>query len=201
MTPIRIAGVLHGTRANGPGLRNICWVQGCSLNCPACFSPHTHDPLAGRVVDADELAQDLLSVSCGGVTISGGEPFQQVDGLARLVTTLRARGCTSILVYTGYTIGELRARPRQRNELCFATDIIGLAGRPGLVDILVAGRYAKAHPEGWGLRSSTNQFVHFLSDAHDPEELNHPNGVEVHLVAGRQIVTGFPDAMLLEDLA
>ncbi|MCU0780030.1 MAG: radical SAM protein [Akkermansiaceae bacterium] len=40
---LRLHAFLPRSRANGPGWRSVVWVQGCSLGCPGCFNPQTHD--------------------------------------------------------------------------------------------------------------------------------------------------------------
>ena len=53
------------SRANGPGARFVVWFQGCTLGCPGCFNPTTHDPAAGRSVAIDELAAELARARPG----------------------------------------------------------------------------------------------------------------------------------------
>ncbi|HEY8884776.1 MAG TPA: 4Fe-4S cluster-binding domain-containing protein [Chloroflexota bacterium] len=48
-------------------------------------------------------AYHTASAGFDGISILGGEPFLQPDGLWALVQELRARGCFHILVYSGYT--------------------------------------------------------------------------------------------------
>jgi pyruvate-formate lyase-activating enzyme len=52
-----------------------------------------------------------------GVSILGGEPFQQPEGLLALVRALRARGCDHILCYSGYTHRALRRRGERRHTM------------------------------------------------------------------------------------
>ena len=96
---IRIHKILTGSSANGPGIRNAVWFQGCTLNCPGCFNPQTHDPEDGKLITSDDLCSQLLSpdTPCGGITISGGEPFQQPEGLLALLKELRKRNAPPVL--------------------------------------------------------------------------------------------------------
>jgi anaerobic ribonucleoside-triphosphate reductase activating protein len=48
--------------------------------------------------------------ACDGVTISGGEPFDQPEGLPALLEGLKSRGVRDILAYTGYAHESLRVR-------------------------------------------------------------------------------------------
>ena len=37
-----VHAIMPASRANGPGLRCVVFVQGCNLNCPGCFNPWSH---------------------------------------------------------------------------------------------------------------------------------------------------------------
>ena len=51
-----IDALLKGSRANGPGRCNVVWFQGCTLGCPGCFNPGTHDPSSGEDLAVEQLA-------------------------------------------------------------------------------------------------------------------------------------------------
>ena len=107
---IKIHKILLGSRANGPGIRNTVWFQGCSLGCPGCFNPRTHDAEKGETMPVSRVCELLLSASpCEGITISGGEPFQQAEALLELLTLLREKNSPPILIFSGYTESYLRA--------------------------------------------------------------------------------------------
>lgn len=114
-----------------------------------------------------------------GITISGGEPFQQAGAVAALCEAVRDAG-GSVMVFTGFDLSELTGDEHQR--LLDSTDI------------LVAGRYDRSQPaggEGW--RGSLNQQVHFLSTRYGPQELPQASAFEVHVEPdGRLVLTGFP---------
>ena len=183
---IRVHGVLPQSRVNGPGLRALVHLQGCTLGCPGCFNPGTHSPHGGEAVPVDALVARLLVEPVDGVTISGGEPFQQAEPLLELLRGLRARGVDSILVFTGYRLEELAAVP-------------GAEAALGHIDVLVAGRYdtARAVP-GATLLASDNQRLHFLTDAHGPHDVAEV-GADVEITIrpdGGVTMTGFPDPSL-----
>lgn len=133
-----------------------------------------------------ELVATLLEGAPDGVSISGGEPFQQADALALLLLELRAKGCDSVLVFSGYSLEE----------------IDGLPGGPEAmehIDLLVAGRYDATAPADRGsLLSSANQRLHYLSSRYVPGEADLPSGdVEITIRPdGTVTMTGFPDAGL-----
>ena len=85
---------------------------------------------------ADVLAEALLSGAPEGITISGGEPFLQSEGLALLLRTIRThRPSLGVIVYTGYTYERdlLRGGDKHTSH----TDEM-----LSLIDVLVDGRIA-----------------------------------------------------------
>jgi len=84
----------------GPGRRVGVWLQGCSIHCEGCVSPENQPFDQAYSMPVDEAAEHILSYDCDGVTISGGEPFDQAE---ELLTLLQKIGkIPDILVYTGY---------------------------------------------------------------------------------------------------
>jgi anaerobic ribonucleoside-triphosphate reductase activating protein len=149
----RVHAIEPASRANGPGLRTVIWFQGCRRACPGCFNPLTHAADGGVEMETEELANRIATL---GVSISGGEPFEQPEALLDLVQRLRARDL-SILIYSGYAIEEIRAMP---------------AGPPvlGAIDILIDGPYIDALRGQGGFPGSANQRIHLLTSRHRPEE-------------------------------
>jgi len=146
----RLHAVEFASRANGPGLRAVVWFQGCTLACPGCFNPRTHDPGGGYEMDIRSLAEALAaSRAIEGVSVSGGEPFQQPEALADLVRRLRATPL-GILIFSGYTLERIRTIPRGPAIL-------------DCIDVLVAGPYIQALHSGQGLVGSANQRIHLLT--------------------------------------
>jgi len=156
---LRLHAIVERTRANGPGLRAALWVQGCTLGCPGCCNPGTHARKGGFEREVGELAA-TLAVAAGleGVTVSGGEPFEQAPALLAFLRRLRAATPLSVLLFSGFTRAEIEARP-------LGGDILALA------DVLVDGRYDARQPLGRGLRASANQRVWRLGDRYAEEEL------------------------------
>jgi anaerobic ribonucleoside-triphosphate reductase activating protein len=107
---VRIAGYYHNSLIEGPGRRSTVKFQGCPIRCRGCITPDSWNPDAGMVVAVDCLAQVLLNPAFerDGISIVGGEPFHQPQGLQALVQELRMRGCPHILVYSGYTYERLQ---------------------------------------------------------------------------------------------
>ena len=171
---IRVHAVEYASRSNGPGLRGVVWVQGCTLGCPGCFNPDTHASNAGSLFETANLVENFIACSADieGVSISGGEPFQQpaalLDVLERLAETPLSR-----LVFTGYTLGEINSQPLGPLILPF-------------IDVLIAGRYVASQPGHVALLGSANQKIHRLSDRYTLEDIQrtpprelilHPDGI------------------------
>lgn len=138
--------------ALGPGRRVALWVAGCRKNCPGCISPEIKPVDAGKPLDIDLLRQRLLAVDLplSGLSISGGEPVDQADGLALLLERLALdRPEWNVILYTGYILAEvIRRAPR-------------LAG---WVDVLIDGPYLENSPSSHPLLGSGNQEIHFLTE-------------------------------------
>jgi anaerobic ribonucleoside-triphosphate reductase activating protein len=100
----------------GPGRRIGIWVQGCSIGCKGCVSQDTWERDPGRDMTVAQLLAWCKQASAGlldGVTISGGEPFDQPAALAALLTGLHAWRKKSgidfdILCYSGYPLATLQ---------------------------------------------------------------------------------------------
>jgi anaerobic ribonucleoside-triphosphate reductase activating protein len=104
-------------------------------------------------VSVDRLAIELLDPSHyrDGVTVLGGEPFAQPDGLLALVVALRSGGCRHILCYSGYTYEALRRQAEWQPAIRAVLDEI---------DVLIDGPYVAALADGAGpWTGSANQRV------------------------------------------
>jgi anaerobic ribonucleoside-triphosphate reductase activating protein len=159
MLPIRVAAILDVTEAEGPGSRFAVWVQGCAIRCPGCCNPHMFDPAGGRPVEPEGLLARLDGVAgrVEGVTLLGGEPFEQAAALAPFARGVRERGL-SVAAFTGHLLGDLRAGRVPGAEALLAE-----------IDLLVDGPYRRDLPETarrWA--GSGNQRFHFLTDRYEP---------------------------------
>lgn len=110
MTPpdtIRLYGTAPDSIVDGPGLRYAVFVQGCSHGCPGCHNPDSQ-PCAGGTVRAiaDVVAEIAANKLVQGVTISGGEPFEQAAACAALARQVRELGL-DVWTYSGYRYEQL----------------------------------------------------------------------------------------------
>jgi anaerobic ribonucleoside-triphosphate reductase activating protein len=164
------------SRANGPGLRAVLWVQGCSLGCPGCFNPQTHPRSDGDNWTVDYLMDRLLAGQgpVEGVTISGGEPLQQRPALEALLIRIRRETSLSVLLFSGYSWLEIQ---KMRNIQTLLDN----------VDVLLAGRYDASQRVAEGLTGSANKTIHFLNTRYSIKDLQPVPVAEVILTQTGEI--------------
>ena len=135
---------------------------------------------------ADILLRTAQTGGCGGLTISGGDPFEQPQALLRLLKQVRA-GFEDILVYTGYELNQIRN---------------GCCGREGIdclewIDVLIDGPYVEQrNTPDCVLRGSDNQTIHFLNPMRQTEYrqyLEQGRLLETFSHNGAVIITGIPN--------
>ena len=98
----KLVGRIHSFETlgavDGPGLRFILFMQGCSLRCKFCHNRDSWDGKVGNEYSVDEIFNKIVryknyfTVSNGGVTISGGEPLLQADFVLELIKKIAMRG-------------------------------------------------------------------------------------------------------------
>jgi len=124
---VRVAGLIHDSIVDGPGLRYVVFAQGCVMRCDGCHNPETWDPRGGAEIPADEIIADMLgNPLTDGLTLSGGEPFLQATECAKIAYAATRRGL-NVWVYTGYSFEELLVRAGSEhavNELINLTDVL-----------------------------------------------------------------------------
>lgn len=124
---VRVAGIVNDSIVDGPGMRLAVFAQGCKHNCPGCHNPHTHPFDAGRIVSIDEIMQMVdKNPLLDGVTLTGGEPFEQASPLAVLAAMANNKGL-NVVTYTGYTWEHIIENLQKRegwHELLINTDIL-----------------------------------------------------------------------------
>lgn len=164
---INIHSAIPLSRINGPGNRMVVFFQGCDRRCPSCFNPGTHPFNTVRLLSPEDIFKRYLSRDVEGITISGGEPFLQPEGLYALLKTARESYGLSTVVYTGFRYKELKAKPACRSCLEF-------------VDVLIDGRYEELKKERTLLaRGSTNQRLYFFSSRYSRKDFYMQGKAEV----------------------
>jgi anaerobic ribonucleoside-triphosphate reductase activating protein len=194
---VRVLRFLPATVAEGPGRRAALWVQGCSIRCPGCFNPHSWPAAGGELISWSELAARVRAAAAAhdieGLTLLGGEPFDQAGPLAAVAEAVRGDGL-SVMTFTGHVLEDLRAAGREDWDRLLAA-----------TDLLVDGPYLAQRPERrrpWV--GSDNQRFWFLTEryAHLAGQLETvPNRLEIRISpSGEVAVNGFAPVAILEDL-
>ncbi|WP_247647426.1 anaerobic ribonucleoside-triphosphate reductase activating protein [Desulfovibrio desulfuricans] len=107
---MRLSGIVEESIVDGPGLRYVLFTQGCPHHCKGCHNPQTHSFEGGFLLTAEAaLAQMAENPLLSGITLSGGEPFEQAEALCAVAAGARAMG-KSVMTYTGYVFEALLAR-------------------------------------------------------------------------------------------
>ncbi len=121
---IRIADIVDDSIVDGPGLRFVVFVQGCTHNCKGCHNPDTHDINGGKIVDTDYILEKFYeNPLLDGITLSGGEPFLQTTPLSVIARDIKEKGF-NVIVYTGFTWEKLMEYKEKYYELLKYTDIL-----------------------------------------------------------------------------
>ena len=119
-----LSGIVSDSIVDGPGIRTTIFCQGCPHHCPGCHNPETWDFGCGTMVPVEDLVDVVRSNPlCRGVTFSGGEPFAQAKGFAKLARLLKAQGY-EVASYSGFTFEELLDGSDDQKELLAAIDIL-----------------------------------------------------------------------------
>jgi anaerobic ribonucleoside-triphosphate reductase activating protein len=134
----------------GPGRRIGLWLQGCTIRCQGCVSQDTWPADASRAMPVAALldwCRRVAQAGCDGITISGGEPFDQPRPLAALLLGLRAWRTAAgldfdLLCYSGYPLKTLE----KRHPKLLA-----------LLDALIPEPFVDGRPLGGLWRGSDNQ--------------------------------------------
>lgn len=137
----------------GPGKRIGIWVQGCTLKCGNCISKSLWDQKGGSSVSVEDVFAFIKKNESGfdGITISGGEPFQQYTPLMALLLMVKKFTRLNTLCYSGYTLDELNIK--FPDQAFFK-----------LTDYLVDGRYDSHLHYDKGMKGSSNQKLYEFSN-------------------------------------
>jgi len=119
-----LSGIVADSIVDGPGLRVTVFAQGCPHHCPGCHNPETWEFGCGAPMDEETIVQIVQSSPlCRGVTFSGGEPFAQAEGFAKLAKLLKNAGY-EVASYSGYTFEQLLAGTEGQKALLENIDVL-----------------------------------------------------------------------------
>jgi len=172
----------------GKGKRIGIWVQGCTLHCKNCINKTMWNPNQGKSIRVIDIANFIIKISKNydGITITGGEPFQQYEQLILFLHLIKSTTKLNIQCFTGYELNEL-------NNL-FPDKLFYK-----YVDIIVTGRYIEDKNENETFRGSSNQQIYFFQDGkinkfipdkNKKVSLNIDKNSDIHMamIPGKQII-------------
>lgn len=145
----------------GPDKRIGIWVQGCSIQCSGCVSQSLWTSEQGRDIFIPELVQFIIDTGqdYAGITISGGEPFDQYSPLIAFSALIKQKTELTIFCFTGYYLEELRLKYPDQLFLKY-------------LDYLLDGRYVADFHEDENVRGSANQTLYQIVNG-QPQKLEH----------------------------
>lgn len=161
--------LLYPVTALGPGDRIALWVAGCKRQCKKCANPELWERQEYQRITSQKLIETINSVignNIDGITITGGEPFDQATELCSVIDGLPET--IDVLIFTGYKYEELLEREDARELL-------------SRVDVLIDGEYVDGlNDNKSALRGSINQHILYLNKEIQPK-------YEEYLAEGRKI--------------
>ena len=97
---------------DGPGIRTVIFLNGCSLRCKFCHNPETW-VLGEKNYTPEEVVKKVLRnkpyfKNNGGVTFSGGEPLLQYHFLLETVKLLKKENIHIVLDTAGIGLGDYK---------------------------------------------------------------------------------------------
>ena len=145
----------------GPGNRAVIWTQGCSRipPCKNCIGESARDPRGGTIASVAEMVRWLLDCrGITGITLTGGEPFDQAEGIERLIVAVReVRPELDLIIYTGYTYDDLIIKGE--DNACISRLL-------EQTQILIDGPYVEELNDGIPYRGSSNQRIRVLDPSY-----------------------------------
>ena len=154
---LNIYNFIESTKTLGPFNRFALWTQGCSFTCLGCMTPNSQSFDSGENISIRKIVDTILKVpNIEGITISGGEPFLQAEALWHLIEQLKGKNDLGVIVYTGFTLEQLKEK-NDKNINLFLENI----------DILIDGLYNDKLNDGVSLRGSSNQNIYQFTQRYD----------------------------------
>lgn len=165
---MRYADIIDNDIVDGVnGISVSFWTQGCPFHCPGCHNPKTWDFKGGKELPINYINIILKKLMNNGIqrhlSILGGEPLcpENLQIVYNLCYVVRKElPITNIILWTGYTLQELKERAKIDIRLKFLLDNL---------TVIIDGPYKKELRDlRLKLRGSSNQIVwerfekHFL---------------------------------------
>jgi anaerobic ribonucleoside-triphosphate reductase activating protein len=113
--------------ANGPGIRTSFFVTGCDAHCKNCFNTEYMSFSHGDLWTEKEtwqIIENLNRPEISGLTILGGEPFENLIDLLAVVKEIRANSDKSIWIFSGFKFEMLSSIPLARELLSYCDVLV-----------------------------------------------------------------------------
>lgn len=151
---MQIDRIYYPVKTLGYGNRIGIWTVGCTHQCKKCSNPELWERNPLKDISVENIISCVQQIKdADGITITGGEPFQQAEELRTLVTRLNEIGYEDILVYSGYTLDELKLQGDKVKQIL------------DNISVLVDGRYIDELNDNKSFRGSSNQKIYRLNDS------------------------------------
>ncbi len=142
----------------GPGKRLVIWTKGCGKHCPGCANPELWSTAGEKKYSVDDIVTIIRNIykdsAFDGVTISGGDPLEQIDELLVLLESI-SDITNDVIVYTGFYY----------DEIINLFDSVRVEKLRKLVAVLIDGPYIEElNQYDLGLRGSSNQNIIFFDE-------------------------------------
>jgi len=153
---MHVARILYPVEVLGPGKRVGIWLCGCRHKCIGCSNPELWDMQEKYNISLENLMELINKIAkinvIEGFTITGGDPFEQYEELNMLISEL-TQFSNDILIYTGYTLNELKAKRNQQIDFILSA-----------ITVLIDGKYVEELNDNSFLCGSSNQTIHILNN-------------------------------------
>lgn len=148
---------------NGEGVRHSLFVSGCSHRCKGCFNASAWNKNYGAVF-TDETEEMIFQafeespISIAGLSLLGGEPFENVQGLLPFLLKFTTKyPDKNIWCWSGYTFEQLWALATVDDDVLMMLSMI---------DILVDGKFILEQKDlKLKFRGSQNQRIIKVKDS------------------------------------
>lgn len=132
---------------------------------------------------AQRICDSVFDCLIEGISISGGEPFQQAEGLTEVLNFVHAQHPQlTVMIYSGFTLGALRSFNRP-----------GIAALLQKADVLIDGVFLRDQPTTSPWKGSENQNIHFLTDRIQPADIHRSHRhIELFRHEDRLFAAGIP---------
>ena len=155
---------------DGPGIRFVIFLKGCTMRCQYCHNPDTWSRTGGTLRSVDDIlaqAQRYQSYwgEKGGITVSGGEALLQIHSLTELFRKAKALGINTCLDTSAQPFSRESSNFSAFEELMKYTDLV-------LLDIKHIDSEAHKQLTGWR-NENILDCARYLSDIEKPVWIRH----------------------------